>query len=82
MPRALRAEHPILDNYVYATTSPVYVTVAGARPHSGADARYFVAWIDRVTAATGAYPDWNTAAEKAAVLAELGAARAVYTRLQ
>ncbi|MBV8495833.1 MAG: CehA/McbA family metallohydrolase, partial [Gammaproteobacteria bacterium] len=41
-----RAEYPILDNFVYATTSPVYVSVNGAQPRSSEDARYFVAWID------------------------------------
>jgi hypothetical protein len=35
-----------------------------------------------VTEATSAYPDWNSAAEKAAVLAELKAARTVYESLQ
>ena len=76
------AEYPVLDNYVYATTSPVYVTVADQRPRAPAEARYFLAWIDRVTEATSAYPDWNSAAEKAAVLAELKAARTVYESLQ
>ena len=27
-----KAEHPILDMYPYATTSPIYVTVAGSHP--------------------------------------------------
>jgi TolB protein len=73
-----QAEYPVLDNYVYATTSPVYVTIRGQRPHAPADAAYFVAWIDRVTESTARYPDWNSAGEKAAVLATLAAARAVY----
>ena len=30
------AEYPVLDNFVYATTSPVYVTVAGRAPRSPA----------------------------------------------
>jgi hypothetical protein len=76
------AEYPVLDNYVYATTSPVYVTVAGRAPRSPADAAWFAAWIDRVREATERHPDWNSPAEKAAVLARLTAARAVYARLQ
>ena len=32
--RADKADYPMLDNYVYATTSPIYVTVAGAKPRS------------------------------------------------
>jgi hypothetical protein len=77
-----RAEYPVLDNYPYATTSPVYVTVAGRPPHSSADAAWFAAWIDRVREATERYPDWNSPVEKSAVLARLADARAVYTRLQ
>ena len=60
--------YPVLDNYVYATTSPIYVTVGGPPPHSPEDARYFAAWIDRMAETTAAYPDWNNAAEKHGVL--------------
>ncbi|HEY4444213.1 MAG TPA: CehA/McbA family metallohydrolase, partial [Steroidobacteraceae bacterium] len=35
--------YPVLDTYVYATTSPIYVTVAGHKPRSPDDARYFAA---------------------------------------
>jgi TolB protein len=77
-----RAEYPVLDNYVYATTSPVYLTIAGHAPRSPADAAWFGAWIDRVREATERHPDWNSPAEKAAVLARLAAARAVYARLR
>jgi TolB protein len=77
-----RAEYPVLDNFVYATTSPVYVTVAGAKPRSPQDARFFVAWIDHLLQSTAAYPDWNSAAEKAGVLKELSDARAVYALMQ
>jgi len=77
-----RAEYPILDNFVYATTSPIYVSVRGERPRSSADARYFEAWIDHLIETTGAYPDWNSPGEKAAVLAQLRDARAVYQRLE
>jgi hypothetical protein len=76
------ARYPVLDNYVYATTSPVYVTVAGARPRAPAEAKYFIAWIDRVIERTSAYPDWNSPAEKAGVLAELQAARSAFEALQ
>ncbi len=72
----------MLDNFVYATTSPVYVSVRGERPRSPADARYFAAWIDHLLEGTAAYPDWNSAAEKAAALQELKDAREVYRRLE
>ena len=73
--------YPVFDNYVYATTSPIYVTIGGRRPYSRADADYFAAWIDRIGEATTAYPDWNSDAEKSAVLQRLAKARAVYTAL-
>src|SRR5258708_38134958 len=50
-----KAEYPILDLYPYATTSPVYVSVASTPVRSAADAAYFVAWIDRVFGAGGGY---------------------------
>jgi TolB protein len=74
--------YPVLDTYVYATTSPIYVTVAGVRPRSPEDARYFAAWTDRMTEATSAYPDWNNAAEKRSVLDRLAQAKAVFVALQ
>src|SRR5207248_1606776 len=58
------AEYPILDNFVYATTSPVYVSVRGERPRSLKDARYFEAWIDHLLETTASYPDWNSPAER------------------
>ncbi len=76
-----QAEYPVLDNYVYATTSPVYVTVGGKAPHSAEDAKYFVAWINRVAEATAAYPDWNSAEEKTYVLGRIAEAKKVYEEL-
>jgi TolB protein len=76
------AEYPILDNFIYATTSPVYVSVGGAPLRSPDDARFFGAWIDHLYTTTAAYPDWNSEAEKAAVLQKLEDARAVYQRME
>jgi TolB protein len=73
-----RAEYPILDLYPYATTSPVYVSVAGAPVRNTADATYFVAWIDRLTSAARSNTSWNTEAEKQSVLSMLQAARDKY----
>ena len=72
------ARYPVLDNYVYATTSPVYVTVAGKAPRSPEDARYFAAWIERTAETTAAYPDWNSEAEKTSVLRRLAQAKAIF----
>jgi hypothetical protein len=76
------ARYPVLDNYVYATTSPIYVQVGGKPTRSPVDARYFVAWIDRVIESTTAYPDWNSPAEKQQVLERLNGARQKFVALQ
>jgi hypothetical protein len=73
-----KAEHPILDAYPYATTSPIYVTVEGSKVRLPDDAAYFVMWIDRLTEAAKSNQEWNTEAEKKAVLDLLARARAVY----
>src|SRR5262249_28990925 len=77
-----RAVWPVLDNYAYATTSPVYVTVAGGKPRSPEDAKYFAAWIARTMQATGAYPDWNSAQENDLVMKRLGDAKAIYEGME
>ena len=77
-----KPEHPVLDSYPYATTSPIYVSVAGSRLHYPEDAKYFVAWIDRMTEAAEANHDWNTPAEKKHVLSLLNRARAIYAGLE
>jgi TolB protein len=76
-----KAEHPILDLYPYATTSPVYVKVAGSHPKPTEDAAYFIAWIDRLIEAAKSNQDWNTVTEKNAVLEVLTSARQVYARM-
>ena len=76
-----KAEYPVLDKYAYATTSPVYVTIAGKRAYSKDDAEYFKAWIDRTMEVTEKYPDWNSAEEKTYVMKKLQDARAVYEGL-
>ncbi len=77
-----QAEHPILDIYPYATTSPIYVSVAGSALKSPDDLAYFIAWVDRLTEATKANRDWNTDAEKISVLDMLEKARQVYEQMQ
>jgi TolB protein len=77
-----KAEHPILDMYPYATTSPIYVSVAGSNPKPAEDAAYFVSWIDRMIDAAKSNTDWNTEAEKAAVLETLSSARKIYLQME
>jgi len=76
-----KAEYPILDLYPYATTSPVYISVAGAPVHNAANSAYFVAWIDRLIAASQANTSWNTDAEKQSVLSMLQQARVKYAKM-
>jgi len=76
-----KASYPILDLYPYATTSPIYVTVAGYKAHAKEDAAYFIAWIDQLIAATQSNTDWNTNSEKTTVLDQLSRARKVYEKL-
>ena len=75
-----RAEEPVLDVFPYATTSPIYVTVGGQPVRSAEDAAYFLAWIDRLTAAVQAHGEWNDEREHQAVLDQLGRARAEFER--
>jgi TolB protein len=77
-----RAEHPVLDAYPYATTSPIYVTVTGSVTKPAEDAAYFIAWIDRMIQDASANRDWNTPAERKSVLELLEQARVVYVGLQ
>ena len=76
-----KAEYPILDLYAYATTSPIYISVAGAPLHSPADASYFVAWVDRLIAATRSNTSWNTDAERQSVVNSLEDAKKTYQAL-
>ena len=76
-----KAEYPILDLYQYATTSPVYVSVAEVPLRNPADATYFVAWVDRLIAAARGNTNWNTEAEKKGVLALLVEAKKRYEAL-
>lgn len=50
--------------------------------HPTEDAGYFIGWIDRLTQVATANHDWNSEAEKIAVLKTLDEARQVYVRLQ
>ena len=77
-----KPEYPVMDSYAYATTSPVYVTIGQKRAYSKEGAAYFEAWIDRTIEITDAYPDWNSAEEKQAVMNRLRQARAIYDSLK
>ena len=77
-----KAEHPVLDDYPYATTSPIYLSVTGSVAKAADDAAYFVAWIDRLIATASSNRDWNTEGEKNAVLSLLNYARNIYAQME
>jgi hypothetical protein len=71
--------HPgVLDLYPYATTTPVYVNIDGKSPRSRDDAEYFIAWIQRIRESAAEHPDYNSSAERDAVLANLDRAERVF----
>ena len=76
-----KPEHPVLDDYVYATTSPIYVSVEGSVPKPADDAAFFMIWIDRLAQTAKSNRNWNTAAEGLSVLRMLDQARQVYMGL-
>jgi TolB protein len=77
-----KSEYPILDNYVYGTTSPIYVTVSGKKASSREDAEYFVTWMDRTMAMASKYAYWNSEVEKEVALKRLKAAQEIYEGLR
>lgn len=83
---ALRVSGPehqkfLMDTYVYAHTSPVYVTKGGRAPQSPEDARYFVKWLDRSIELIKESNRFDTTDQKNEVLSVWEQARQVYVRL-
>jgi TolB protein len=74
------ATAPILDIYPFATTSPVYLTVAGIPPRSPDDAHFFIDWVDRLREGAERHAGWNTPEEKASVLDLIARARAEFDK--
>lgn len=74
--------HPeIKGEGLFAHTSPVYVQVAGTTAGSADDARYFLAWIDRLWKTIEERDLIPDAALKEAVRKEVEQARMVYRKL-
>jgi TolB protein len=71
-------EADVLDIYPYATTSPVYVRVGDQMRRSRDAATYFLRWLDRIQTATETNSSYRAAAERAAVLQDVGRARRFY----
>jgi TolB protein len=73
-------EYPVLDVYPYATTSPIYVTVAGRPIRSREDADFFIAWLDRLRAGASTHTDWNSGRERDETLQLIARARQEFVR--
>jgi hypothetical protein len=56
----------------------VYVTVDDAAPASAEDADYFLKWLGRINEVAASHPDYNSDAERDAVLAHITRARTFY----
>jgi len=69
----------VFDNYPYATTSPIYVTLGGKPVRSRDDADHFIAWIDKLEA-IAKDGEYNTDDERKAVLQNLAAARRAFEK--
>jgi TolB protein len=74
------ATPPVLDIYPFATTSPVYLTIAGIPPRSPDDARFFIDWVDRLREGAERHTGYNDAAEKASVLDIISRAHAEFEK--
>jgi hypothetical protein len=82
---ALRSSGPAVTDVkgelVYAHTSPVYVIVAGKPAASAKDARYFLAWIDRLWETVQERERFPDKQSQAQVEAEVEAARKVFQKM-
>ena len=74
------ATPPVLDIYPFATTSPVYLTIAGIPPRSPDDARFFIDWVDRLREGAERHTGYNSAAEKTSVVDLISRARAEFEK--
>jgi len=75
-----RPRLPVLDLYPFASTSPVYVEVGSAPKTCGADAEYFLRWIDLLSQRVRADTNWNTTSERDRTLALISRAHEEFIR--
>ena len=75
-----RPRLPVLDLYPFASTSPIYVEIGSAPKSCGADAEYFLRWIDLLSQRVRADTSWNTAWEKDRTLAIISRAHEEFIR--
>ena len=71
-------DEDVLDIHPYATTSPIYVTVAGRARRSRPAATWALQWLDRLEKETFGNPDYRTREERETVLRDISRARTFY----
>jgi TolB protein len=71
---------PVLDLYPFASTSPVYVTMGNAPVSCGADAEYFLGWINLLSQRVRSDTNWNTPVEREAALSLISRAHEEFIR--
>ncbi len=71
----------LMDTYVYAHTSPIYLLKGNEAPSSPEDARYFVRWIERVLQMLEESDAFDTAHQKNEVIDLWRRGREVYSTL-
>jgi hypothetical protein len=74
------ARLPVLDLYPFASTSPVYVSMGNAPRTCGADAEYFLKWIDLVSQRVRNDTSWNTPSERDRTLGAISRAHEEFIR--
>jgi TolB protein len=75
-----RPRLPVLDLYPFGTTSPVYITMGNTPVSCGADAEYFLRWINLLSQRVRADTNWNTAAERESALSLISRAHEEFIR--
>ena len=71
---------PVLDLYPFGSTSPVYVSMGNMPVSCGADAEYFLSWINILGQRVRADTNWNTSAEREAALTLISKAHQEFLR--
>jgi hypothetical protein len=71
---------PVLDLYPFASTSPVYVSMGNAPRTCGADAEYFLKWIDLLSQRVRSDTNWNTPLERDRTLSAISRAHEEFIR--
>lgn len=71
----------VLGGDLFAHTSPVYVSVAGAKVERNEDAAYFVEWIDRLVAMCREHGRYDSEAEREQVVEVFRSAKARFDRI-